>query len=158
MAPALHDRLDELALGLGRSCDGLDPEVRWPIELALDVTLCYPKGPNPLPAGTWRSLAQSLGLRLIDQAGSGIPGARPAGVALKLLEAAAALSHRETIKADLELELAEMVLGDLGPDDLLSSRWERHGATTLGNGDGEVLGLPGPPSEALIRPREAARA
>lgn len=155
----LHDRLDELSLAIWRSSDRLVADLRWRIELGLDVALTYPRGPNALPPGTWRSLAQTVGLGLIDQAGAGGPGSRLAGVTLRALEAASAIARRDARLAEKNLETAELELASLGPDDLISSAWDRlDGSGTAPDGRAEVLGLQRAPSEALIRPREAAEA
>lgn len=133
----------------------LQPEVRWRIDLAIDISGVYPLGPNALPPVTWRNLLQMSEESMAAIARRGGPGSKLAAITSNLLTASRHLSRGDEWKAELWMDKVDLELGDLTPADLIGDPWERaHGERAWRNGSVDLLDVIGRPSRPEFQPME----
>lgn len=154
LAP-LDQRQLELRDAITIRAHRLQPEVRWRIDLAIDISGVYPLGPNALPPGTWANLCQMSEESMAGIAGRSGPGSKLAAITRRLLTASRHLSRGDEWRAELVMDSVDLELGDLTPGDLIGDPWERaHGERAWRNGSADLLDVIGRPSKAEFQPME----
>lgn len=152
----ISDELDSLRYAISARSARVDPEVRWRIDLGLDVAGVYPKGPNPLPVGTWRAIAQSVVTNLAAIERLEVVGAKLATGTRLSVETAAALARSAIKPAKATIEEAWAILEGLTPADILAP-WDLLGPGSPRNGAAEVLALLASQPRPHIQAEEAVR-
>lgn len=126
----------------------LEGEAGWRIQLGIDTAAVYPRGPNALPAGTWRMLAVSQAQELIRLERDLAIGGKLASATRLAIEAAGCRARGADPAAKATIERAWAVLEALQPADVLGP-WDIHARGPRDHGTTTLLELISQPSRGL---------